>query len=507
MVDRRLKSPPSAAPESSTQPQAETSSTLIEVFRSLWSQTRCAFKQERTFLRAGRLARSVLLSRGRHTITGLITTAGDARQDWSADYRLFERGRIKIESLWTPTRQAVEASLPAQTPLVVSLDDFLLRKWGRKIPGASWWRDPLGPAFHTNFIWGQRFFQISATLPEKPHGSCRARAIPLDLQPCPTPPKPKKNASEEQRETYRQQCQACRVSVQGAQRLAPLRRQLDRDPGGRLRLLIACVDGGFTNSTVLKKLPERTVLIGRIRRDAKLYARPGEKARKGTCYGERLPTPEPIRADESVPRQTVRVSAAGELREFRVKTVAPVRWRTAGGQMNLRLLVIAPVPYRLSRRSRRLYRQPVDLICTDVNLSLEEFLQNFVWRWEIEVNFRDEKTLLGLEEPQVWTPKAMETVSAFFVTVYALLLLAGHRTAGLWARLEESLPKWRKSPSVQETKPRLSTQDRIALLRDEVWGLGMSQAKSSGFDASDTQGTKPEDFHHSLHSAAFYASG
>ena len=41
-----------------------------------------------------------------------------------------------------------------------------------------------------------------------------------------------------------------------------------------------------------------------------------------------------------------------------------------------------------------------------------------------EVNFRDEKTLLGFGQPQVRTETSIRTTATFFVFAYALLLLA-----------------------------------------------------------------------------------
>jgi hypothetical protein len=42
-----------------------------------------------------------------------------------------------------------------------------------------------------------------------------------------------------------------------------------------------------------------------------------------------------------------------------------------------------------------LYREPAYLICTETGLGIEDILQAYIWRWEIEVDFREEKTLLG----------------------------------------------------------------------------------------------------------------
>ena len=86
---------------------------------------------------------------------------------------------------------------------------------------------------------------------------------------------------------------------------------------------------------------------------------------------------------------------AGKLHDFNVKIVKDVKWRPAGQHHTLQLMVIRPLAYRLSANSKLLYRKPAYLICTDNQMSAEKMLQNYIWRWEIEVNIRDEKTLIG----------------------------------------------------------------------------------------------------------------
>src|SRR5690606_18585334 len=44
------------------------------------------------------------------------------------------------------------------------MDDTLLRKTGKKVDGTKWIRDPLGPPFQTNLVWGQRSIQTSLSL-------------------------------------------------------------------------------------------------------------------------------------------------------------------------------------------------------------------------------------------------------------------------------------------------------------------------------------------------------
>lgn len=167
------------------------------------------------------------------------------------------------------------------------------------------------------------------------------------------------------------------------------------------------VDGSFTNRTVLKALPHNTTLVGRIRADAKLYFLPKEQPKKGRrrVYGDQAPTPEQLRQDDRIPWQHVNVFFGGKMRELRAKRLGPLRWRAAGQQHTLQLLVLAPTPYRLSKNSKLLYRKPAYLICTDPNASITDIIQHYLWRWDIEVNFRDQKALLGVGEviPSTWT--------------------------------------------------------------------------------------------------------
>jgi len=478
---------------------------LIEAWQALWQQPRPAFAQQRTFERAGRLALSQLVCLGRHTLTHLIATSGHHDRDWSADYRLFEQARFQPSELFRVVRNAVESQLPERAPFVALMDDTLFRTRGRKVAGAAWRRDPLGPPFQCNLVWGQRFLQIAAALPSG-EGPSPARAIPIDFRHCPSPQKPHRSDSPAVWADYRARQKNDSLSNRGIQRLQELRRALDEESGGQDRSLIAAVDGSFTNGTVLKHLPAHTALVGRLRKDAKLYALPDADFPRGAgrkkSYGTRLPTPEQIRQNPDFPWQTVRVFAAGKEHDLRVKTVAPLRWRTAGGNLNLRLVIVAPLAYRPTQQSRLLYRDPAYLLCTDPSLPLPQIVQIALWRWEVEVNFRDEKTLLGAAQPQVRTPQAVETVPPFLVAAYAFLLLAAHQTASLPGMLHSMQPKWN-----QKTFPqRPSTAQLLSLLRNQLWGLGMEQRLFSGFDSPSTPTTKPPKLQNSLPFAVFYAS-
>ena len=445
------------------------------------------------------MAVSSLTCLGRHTITGMLTSAGQQFSDWTAAYRLFARERIDMENLFTPVREEVTRLLPGDLPFIAVLDDTTATKRGRKVKGASWRLDPMGPKFTPNFVWAQRFLQTAAILPEDGL-STRARAIPIDFEHCPSPKRPGKRAAQVEWDQYRMDQKAMRISAEGARRIRALRDSLDASEVSRDRRLLVAVDGAYTNRTVFGDIPERTCLIGRIRKDAKLFMPPhsgGIGRGRPRVYGIQIPTPEQIRQDESIPWQTTKAYAAGKVHNFDVKVVGPIRWKGAGDR-DLSLIAIRPLAYRPTKGSRLLYRDPAYLLCSEASLPVELILQAYLWRWEIEVAFREEKTLLGLGEAQVRTDPAVAVVPAFVAAMYAYLHLAA-ALAGVRAPILPR-PKWRR-PKPNE---RCSTGHLIGLLRTELWGRALGVI-FRGFDSQPDLNTKPPEIMSHAAAAVIYA--
>jgi hypothetical protein len=90
---------------------------------------------------------SHLVCFGRHTITGLLRNQDRTQQDWTADYRFYSRDRLDEDQVFSQIRAALEKGFAAEAPLVVAMDDSLLRKSGRRIYGARYQRDPMSPPF------------------------------------------------------------------------------------------------------------------------------------------------------------------------------------------------------------------------------------------------------------------------------------------------------------------------------------------------------------------------
>ena len=407
--------------------------------------------------------------------------------------------------IFSVIRHHVLSQLAPQAPLCVAIDDSLLRKTGIRIPGVAWRRDPLGPHFHTNFVRAQRFLQFSADVPL---ADGNHRMIPIAFTHAPTPAKPSPKASQQQRAEYRKASRLARLPLLASQQIASLRQALDAEPDNAARPLHLFVDNGYTNATILKKLPAKTVLVGRVRKDARLYFFPPDPhptpgRGRPRRYGDPAPTPEQLRVDETVPWQTVPVSIAGVTHVLQIKLRQNLLWRTAGLLLTLQLVVIAPLAYRLRKGSRLLYRQPAFLICTDPQMDLLSLLQGYVRRWDIEVNFREEKTLLGVGQAQVRHPQSVHSVPALQVASYAMLLLATIAISKEPGCDLMPAPKW-AAPS--KTPQRISTQRAISRFRAEVWGSALGLSNFSNFVSITPPVANPEKFLPHLPSAVFYAA-
>jgi len=250
------------------------------------------------------------------------------------------------------------------------------------------------------------------------------------------------------------------LSQRFVQTVAPLRQALD-EAGGWAKLLVLALDGSFCNRTCLRAPRDRTELIARTRKDARLCFGAPQPSRR--FYALSTFTPEQIRQDASQPWKQTKLFYGGKRRRIRYKEVSQVYWRRGAGQIPLRLFIVAPTPYRKRKSSKLYYRQPAFLLSTDLRHSAPQLLQIYFDRWQIEVNHRDEKDTLGVGQAQLWNIDAVPKQPALVVAAYSALLLAALQAFGTErTQAYQALPKWRRKAH------RPSCLDLVTLLRQEM---------------------------------------
>jgi hypothetical protein len=441
-------------PDDSPQPV-----TLLRCWMEIVLPWRAVFVQQRTWVRATRQALGSLLVLGRATLSRILWTNGREQKAWSGEYFLHSRAEWDPQALFAPLLEQCLAFCPGKL-VGVAIDDTRLRKTGRSIPQAAWHRDPMSPPFHTNLMLGLRFLQASLLLPLHRNGQFSARAIPIRFEEVSTVKKPGKRASEEAWQQYQQDRKRFNLSQRFVQSMAQLRIALDQ-AGGAKKTLVIAGDGSFCNRTVLATLPERSILIARTRKDAKLCFAAAPTGRR--LYAEDKFTPDDVRKDEKIPWKTTKLFYGGKRRKVRYKEIAGVLWQSGAKTRPLRLFVIAPTPYRKRKSAKLYYRQPAFLLCTDLNSSARQLLQIYLDRWQIEVNHREEKDTLGVGQAQLWNPTAVPRQPVLAVAAYSALMLAALKVFGA-ARgtAYAQLPKWRRNAR------RPSCLDLVTLLRKEA---------------------------------------
>ena len=421
------------------------------------------FAQTRTFERAIAVAFGILCGVGKRTLTRSISFHGNTQKDWSADYKVFSRSPWEGRELFDPIlKTAIQDH--QLTRIVISGDDTRVWRIGKHVPQTQWHRDPLGPAFQTNLRWGHRFLQASLVLPlYEQDGQSSSRSIPVRFEMAPVVKKPGKNADELKLQEYKHQKKEKNLSVQFVTMAKELRQHLN-DTGHRDKALSLAVDGSFCNRTVFGQdwAKDNVSVVARCRKDIVLCRRAREKGRR--FYGKRKFTPEVVRRRDSIAKwQTAKIFHGGCFREVRYKELTKIYWQGGAKKREVRLFVVAPVGYRISKKGRKYYRQPAYLLTSDLSTSAEVLLQDYFDRWGIEVNHRDEKEILGVGEAQVWNEKSVSKVPALLVAMYSWLLLAGLKCYGP-KRTEdyEVLPKWRRKAK------RPSCLDLVTLLRKQM---------------------------------------
>jgi hypothetical protein len=327
--------------------------------------------------------------------------------------------------------------------VTIAIDDTKVSKTGKKIPGTQYYRDPLSPPFHVNFLYGQRFIQASMIFPHYKEGDYDPRALPVRFTESSPLKKPGKKAGALEHKRYKKLKKEKNLSIDTVRLIVGLRADLDTH-GGTSKLMICALDGSFCNRTVFRASFTRTVLVARCRRDARLCfpARPGTRRK----YDPTIFQPEQVRADESIPWKKVSIWYGGQRRRIRYKEVRNVLWRRGAGLRRLRLLVLAPIPYKRTPKSRTCYRDPAYLLATDTQIKAAVLIHAAFDRWQIEVNHREEKTIFGVGQAQVRSKLSVPRNPAFMVACYSLLHLAAIRAFGP-GRSEVAyvpLPKWRK---------------------------------------------------------------
>jgi hypothetical protein len=352
---------------------------------------------------------------GRHRLCRVADTAQpqslrdhSQRHGLDTTYNFFER------SAWTPAGLAYHVAVLIGTRLqcggvlTLLVDDTLAHKRGQRVWGLGWFRDAVASTRKRTATASGHNWVVVAVAICLPFTKAPVLALPL----------------------------VARLHRPGkAERSCPL---LARDllalvlawfPGRRFTLV---GDGAYATGALLGGLDERVTFVGRLRGDAAVYdprvpqAKKGQRGRKAH-KGPRLPSPKEAAAKADRKRsatgdwvwQEVTVIAYGKERVLRAVAYQAL-WPRVLGLRPVQVVVVRDPDGKMA---------DAYLFTTDRRADLGWVIQQFAWRWSIEVLFRARKQVLDLEAPQHYSREAVEKVAPWVWSLQSIIMV-WYLTAG-----------------------------------------------------------------------------
>lgn len=419
--------------------------SLLEAFISVMRLWRPGFISSQSFQNARDYACAIIGSFGlKKTLTNIFISTGNLDKKPSAIYKFFSKRKWSPDSLFNPIFQQC---LPYFNKgyVAIGVDDSKFKKTGKRIPYTSWHRDPMSPPFYVNLLWGLRFLQFSVLLPLYNTMGVPCRAIPIRFVDAPPVKKPGKRATEQDKKNYIQAKMTHNLSSIFVTQAKKIRNFLNEIGYSILKVIFVC-DGSFCNTVCMTMSVVGSEVLARCRKNTSLCFAATKEEGKRRKYSAKKFTPESIRQDKSVVYKIGEFFYGEQYRKIRYKEVTNVLWQRVTKLRRLRLIVIAPIPY--IKGKKRNYREPGYLLTTDLVTPIEELIQIYLDRLQIEYNFRDEKSIIGVGEAQVRNERSVSREPQFSVAVYSALLLASVLAYGDgYESSRDVLPAWRKKPT------------------------------------------------------------
>ena len=372
------------------------------------------------------LACGFLAQTGKRTVCAMLTGAGLSRL-WSHDraHRFFSRARWDPDELGLAVaRIVVRLLVPDGEPVLVAVDDTLLRRRGKKVWAASWFHDGSAQgAVKTGYGNNWVVAAIIVRLPVV----ARPVAVPV----------------------------MAKLVIKGttsSSRLWLARRMVQALAGalpGRAVRVVA--DSAYAGGE-LKCLPAAVTWTTRLRKDAALYglppARSGKRGRP-RAKGDRLPPLARLAATTTFAQVTV--TRYGKQATIQAAAVTCL-WYSVFGSRPVTVVLV---------RDKSASGCDLALVTTDATATAAQVIERYATRWAIEVAVEDAKQLFGCGQARNRVAAAVERTVPFQLACQAIAILwyatAGHDPADVEDR--------RTSAPWYASKAQPSTADMTAKLR------------------------------------------
>jgi hypothetical protein len=322
-----------------------------------------------------------VLTVGVHTISNvMLTVQAHTFEHFASLYRFFSRAKWNQDQVAAVVFMAmVQTFFPNASELILVIDDTLNRRRGPKICGAGYQHDGSAGPGNKKVGYGCCFVIIGLAV-RLPDITDRVFCLPFAARLW----WPKKSKVKPRGAAYKTKPQLALELI-----------ELVRSWVDSRIILRVVVDGGYSNSTLIKNRPPRVHITGKVRKDATLFAPAPESREPGTrgrprSKGDELAKPNEMFNSYRTPWERLSINLYGKDRMFLVHQF-PAIWYRVGGNHVLSMTLVWD--------SDEDFPDTV-LFDTDNESTPERMINRFGHRWSIEITNRETKQLLGSADPQ-----------------------------------------------------------------------------------------------------------
>lgn len=323
-------------------------------------------------------------------------------------YNFFERSSWESKDLAYRVCVLILTRLSFSGCITLLVDDTLAHKRGKSVWGMGWWRDAVASTKKRVATASGHNWVVMAVAFCVPGTSHVILALPLLAR--------------------------LHLPGKGQPSCATLAKEMLDEimawfPGREFTLV---GDGAYACKEMLGDFPRTVRFVGRMRGDAAVYdpkvprQKKGKRGRKPK-KGPRLPSPRDAakKADRKRTEagnwlwQAVEVTIYGSQRTLLAVSYVAV-WPRVLGLVPIQVVVVRDPEGKMD---------DVYLFTTDLGASLVWVIEQFSWRWSIEVLFRASKQVLQIEAPQHYCQESVEKVAPWVWGVQSVIMV-WYLTAG-----------------------------------------------------------------------------
>jgi DDE superfamily endonuclease len=397
-----------------------------------------AFTTTATFVRAKLLGVAAILTTGRRTVANLLrTVAGLTQGDPSSYHRVLSLAQWSGLSLAALLTRFVIRHFWPQGRIRLVGDDTVTEHPGRKVHGKARHRDPVRSSHsYTAWRWGRKWV-VLAVLVQFPF-TRRPWALPVLVTLYRSP-----QDNQQRGRPHRTPAQLLRLLLRLLLRWFP-----DRQ-------FVFAGDQNYGSHEMARLAPQsqgRMHVVSKFYPNANLYEPAPAYAGQGRprVKGAKLPTPHEVVATAKRTRLNVAWYGGGR-RD--VEVVSGVgQWYKAGQGL-------VPVRWVYVHDRTGTHRDEY-FYSTDVALTLQEILEEYTGRWNIETTFEEARAYLGLESTRGWCARTVGRAEPCLLGLYSVVALM------YWllppADQDQGVVEW-------EGKEAVTFSDAITAVRRWLW--------------------------------------